>query len=115
MMKTDRMTLFLVGMGIGATAAILMAPASGEETRRKIKKRASDAADLVQDRANALKTSVTEMVTDAKQRMNDTLQKGRAAVDKGLDTADAAVAKSRDVTHKVGVQVEQVGKRMQTI
>jgi gas vesicle protein len=114
-MKTDRMALFLMGMGIGVTAAILMAPASGEETRRKIKKRASDAADMVQDRANALKTSVMETVADAKQRINDTLKRGRAAVDKGLDSADVAVAKSRDVTHKVGVQVEQVGKQMQTI
>lgn len=114
-MKTDRMALFLTGMGIGVAAALLMAPASGEETRRKIKKSAGDAADMVQDQANALKTCVTETVADAKQRINDTLQKGRAVVDKGLDTADAVVAKSRDVTHKAGVQVEQVGKQMQTV
>jgi gas vesicle protein len=114
-MTNDRMALFLAGMGIGVAAAILMAPASGEETRRKIKKSASDAADMVQDRAKALKTSVTETVADAKQRINDTLQKGRAVVEKGLDTADSAVAKTRDVTHKVGVQVEQVGKQMQAV
>lgn len=40
---------FLVGASLGAAAALLMAPESGERTRRRLRRAAEDAQDYVDD------------------------------------------------------------------
>lgn len=39
------MTKFLVGLGLGVTLGVLVAPASGEETRRQLRDKAEDFRD----------------------------------------------------------------------
>ena len=103
--NTDRMTIFLAGVGIGVATAILLAPQSGEETRRRIRKSAQDTADFLADQADALTRSAAECMAETKQQWSD-----RAA------TASAAVVdKSKDVAHNVGKKMEQSGKRLQEV
>jgi gas vesicle protein len=40
---------FLIGASLGAAAALLMAPESGERTRRRIRRAAEDAQDYLDD------------------------------------------------------------------
>ncbi len=64
-------TGLVVGSVVGATVGLLMAPASGEETRRKIKgevkgvqMKAKDAFEQVEDRGH-------EMISDARDNVEN--------------------------------------------
>ncbi len=63
---------FLAGAAIGATVALLFAPASGRETRRRIARKASEGREYVEDIAG------------------DLADKGREYYDKGRKLADEA-------------------------
>jgi gas vesicle protein len=69
---TSKAVWFLAGMAIGATVALLFAPASGEETRRRISERASEGRDALAETGREL------------------LDKGRELYDKGRKIADEA-------------------------
>jgi len=68
----DKAVWFLAGIAIGATIALLYAPASGEVTRRKIVRRTQDGRD-------ALMESGKEM-----------LDRGKEMYDRGRKLADDA-------------------------
>jgi len=50
----DRATFFLLGAAIGAGAALLLAPASGAHTRRRLRRRGEEAADYLIDAGKEL-------------------------------------------------------------
>ena len=58
-MKTDNLFTFLGGMLVGAAVAILFAPESGEETRKKIK-------DTFDKEYQGLKGKINSLETRAK-------------------------------------------------
>jgi len=71
-------TGILVGSVIGATVGLLMAPTSGEETRRRIKdeaigaqERLKAAAENVESRARELTEEVSETVGNVKKSVAD--------------------------------------------
>jgi len=71
-------TGILVGSLIGATVGLLMAPTSGEETRRRIKdeaigaqERLKAAAENVESRARELTEEVSERVGNVKKSVAD--------------------------------------------
>ena len=43
----DRTTFFVLGAALGAAAALLMAPATGAQTRRKLRRQGEEAADYL--------------------------------------------------------------------
>jgi len=45
----NKVVWFLAGIAIGSTIALLYAPSSGEETRRKIGKKAQEGRDVLAD------------------------------------------------------------------
>lgn len=57
---------FAIGALLGAAVALLLAPASGEETRRKLKQQAKDGADR-------LKRAAGDLVDDVKDRVKEAL------------------------------------------
>jgi len=69
---TSRAVWFIAGAAIGATLALLFAPAPGEVTRRKIRRSAERSADALADSGR------------------DLLDKGRGLYSKGKDLADDA-------------------------
>lgn len=79
---------FMLGLAIGATAALLLAPRSGVEARRELTRRARRA----RRRAENLAEDVTETVLD-------TFQQAKQEVEHRIDTARQAVAlKKRQVS-----------------
>lgn len=79
---------FLFGVAIGAVAALLLAPQSGEETRRDLRRGARRARRAAQDIAGDLGTKVS-----------DTFDQARDRVEQGIDTARQAIdLKKRQVT-----------------
>ena len=74
-------TFLLIGVGAGALAALLLAPKSGEELRRDIRRRYKDAKGAVEDFAE-----------EAKDRVGDALERGADWVEEVEESARKRVA-----------------------
>ena len=80
---------FLIGLALGAGAALLLAPQSGEETRREIARRARRAQEAAQD-----------LVEDLSGTVADKFQDVRASVEERIEaTFEAVDAKKRQVSN----------------
>ncbi|MFL5593323.1 MAG: YtxH domain-containing protein [Gemmatimonadaceae bacterium] len=78
-----------VGLALGAAAALLFAPQSGEETRRGIARRARRAQEAAQDLVGDVSGTVAEKFNDV-----------RASVEERIEaTLDAVDTKKRRVTN----------------
>jgi gas vesicle protein len=58
---------FIRGIAVGFLLGVLYAPDRGEETRRKISRKASDIKDSVKDTYNAVSNTVTKVKDKANQ------------------------------------------------
>ncbi len=76
----NKVSYFLVGMGIGALLGILFAPKSGEETRDYLVHRADEGKDFAQRKARELR-----------ERADDLVERGRDAVEAGRDSISDAI------------------------
>jgi gas vesicle protein len=74
-------TFLLIGLGAGALAALLLAPKTGKQFRRDLKKGYDDAKDTVGDWADEAK----DRTRDARDRMRDVAKRG---VDLAEDVRD---------------------------
>jgi gas vesicle protein len=82
---------FIVGLALGAGVALLLAPQSGEETRRAVARRARRAQEAAQD-----------FVEDVSGTVADKFNQVRATVEERIDaTFDAVDAKKRQVSNAV--------------
>ena len=78
---------FLLGGAVGGVLGLLYAPSSGEETRRRIKFYAEEAADKVVERmqqvredADELCAKVRDEFSEQKERLTSALDAGRRAL-----------------------------------
>ncbi len=74
----SKVTLFMVGVGVGALLAALLTPKSGKETRRLIVRKAEDGRDFVRargkelaDQAEGLIDRTKDLVARQKERLVD--------------------------------------------
>jgi len=98
---TDRLAIFLTGIGVGVAGAFLCAPNAGEETRRRLTK----GANSINDRGN-------QIITDVKERVTDKIDDAASAAKKA---AGQVVDKSKDVAHNAGRKIEEAGKKLQEV
>jgi gas vesicle protein len=82
---------FIIGLALGAGVALLLAPQSGEETRRAVARRARRAQEAAQD-----------FVEDVSGTVADRFNQVRASVEERIDaTFEAVDAKKRQVSSAV--------------
>jgi gas vesicle protein len=82
---------FVLGAITGAAVALLMAPASGEETRRKIADRAREGADRAREVAGQgreLWNRQRETFANAVERGRDAYQQARSAQSPGAPSGE---------------------------
>ena len=80
---------FIIGLAVGAGVALLLAPQSGEETRRAVARRARRAQEAAQD-----------FVEDMSGTVADKFQEVRASVEERIEaTLDAVDDKKRRVSN----------------
>jgi gas vesicle protein len=81
-----KLSYFVAGLGIGAAIALLFAPQSGEETRRRIVEKAQDGRDFVASKGREMRKQAEELVDQGKDlvskqkaRLADALESGKQA------------------------------------
>jgi len=74
---TTKVTYFVAGVGIGAAVALLFAPQSGEETRKRIVEKAQEGKDFVASKGREIRREAEDLVDQGKELVNK--QKARLA------------------------------------
>jgi gas vesicle protein len=70
-------TFFLIGLGAGALTALALAPKTGKQFRRDLKRGYDDARETIEDWSE-----------EAKDRIRDVKERVRDAAERGADLAD---------------------------
>ena len=78
------LTFFLIGLGAGALAGLLLAPKTGKQLRRDLKRGYEDARDAVGDWADDAKDGLRE----AGDRVRDVAQRGAEIADEIRDKVE---------------------------
>jgi gas vesicle protein len=97
---------FLVGLAVGAGLALLLAPQSGAETRRMIKRRARRAADSMRDAAGDMADGVRDQVEHAKRRVEEGIETAKDALEREKRHAKQAVRTGRDAARAAREELE---------
>ena len=84
-------TFLLIGMGVGALAGLLLAPKTGKQLRRDIKRGYEDARDSLGDWADDATEKVKDRVREAGEHVRGTASRGvEMASDLSNDLRDKA-------------------------
>ena len=78
---------FLLGALVGAGAALLLAPRSGEETRGELRAGVARLRERAEDTVRNLQDSVTETLGSVRDEVNDRIEVAREAFDAGRTAA----------------------------
>jgi gas vesicle protein len=89
-------TFFLIGIGAGALAALMLAPKTGKQFRRDLKRGYEDARETIQDWAEEAK----DRVGDVKDRVRDVAERGVDLAEELRDTAKEKVEPLRRVINR---------------
>lgn len=73
--------LLTVGAVIGAAAALLLAPKTGEETREILREKSADLARRAQERGSDLARRAQETVGEAQSKANEYLGRGKEVIE----------------------------------
>ena len=118
---------FLLGVTIGAVAALLLAPQSGEATRRDLRRGARRARRAAQDMAGDLGTKVSDTFDQARDKVEQGIDNARQAIDlkkrqvtRAMEAGRAAAQQAREelerriaetkAAYNAGVDVARTGK-----
>ncbi len=94
---------FFTGLAIGAGLALLFAPQSGIETRRRIRRRARQARDTAQSAVS----DVADTFNDARQRVEDRIDDARRAMEMKREQVTRAVEAGRAAAHAAREELER--------
>lgn len=97
---------FLLGAAIGAGIALLLAPQSGEETRRDISRRAREVSDKAKDAAGDLGDTVVDRYSKAKRSVGGTIDSARQAIDMKKRQATEAIRAGREAAAQAREELE---------
>ena len=99
---------FLVGGIIGATAALLTAPRSGQETRRLLRARMLVLRESAELTADELLTTLTTTADDIHNRTDELRKQSQAAIKEAQRQWDKASIKIRQVASEAIEEMRQV-------
>lgn len=107
MSKNNNSGTFVLGMVIGGilgtVAGILMAPRSGKETRRILKKSADALPEIAEDLSTTVQFQADRLSESAQKNWNDTLMRLQESIAAGVEASQKEIQETsspREVTIK---------------
>ena len=91
-MEDNKVSYFLLGLGMGVAVGVLFAPKSGEETREMLRGKANEGRDYLRRRTEEVRGSAGEVIS----RGRDTLQQQRDNLAAALEAGKQAYRQSVD-------------------
>lgn len=91
-MEDKGLSYFLLGLGIGVAVGMVFAPASGEETRGRIRNKAVEGGDYLRRRSEDLRESATDLVDRGKAAVKTQREQLSAAVEAGRQAYRETIA-----------------------
>jgi gas vesicle protein len=86
---------FVLGAVVGAGAALLLAPASGEETQARLRRRVRELRTLAEEKADEFGEVVGERVDQVRTGTRDAIDAGRSALDTARDELEQRLEEAR--------------------
>ena len=84
---------FLVGVGIGAVVALLLAPKTGEQTRKLIAKKAEEGKDYVASKGREFREQAEELVEKGKELVNKQKERLAEVLETGKEAARSTLSR----------------------
>lgn len=113
MEKSDRLAMFVAGLGAGVAAGMLLAPYRGEELRQRMRSGASQAGGFLQENAAKLRDAADGVLAQGKEFTDKAMDKIDGAAETARQAAVKVAGKSKDWIPEAGKKVQDGGKRMQ--
>jgi len=98
---------FIVGLAVGAGIALLLAPRTGEATRRDLQRSAQRMGDQAQNLVTGVADSVSQTIQDARMRVETRIGAARDSVDLKRRQVTNAVDAGRTAAQQARVELEQ--------
>ena len=99
--------MLLLGLAIGAGAALLFAPASGRETRERISREARRAGRRVKDMTDEFGDELADRVERTRSAVDERVGRAKDAVTSRVDAVNEAVNASRDAAREARADIER--------
>ncbi|HXY30738.1 MAG TPA: YtxH domain-containing protein [Gemmatimonadaceae bacterium] len=97
---------FLIGLAVGAGVALLLAPQTGEETRRAIRRRAKELGDAAREAAGDLGEKARGGYESARRSVEDRLEAARGALEIKKRQASEAIKAGRAAAKQAREELE---------
>ena len=104
---TNGLGTFLLGLAIGAGAALLFAPASGAETRQRLQDEARRASRKVKDMTDEFGVKVADSVEKTRVQFDEQVGRARDAVTSRVQAVGDAVSVGRDAAAQARADLER--------
>jgi gas vesicle protein len=79
----NKLSYFLLGLGLGVAVGVLFAPKSGEETREFLRSKADEGTDYVRRRSGELRDTASDAIERGKQNIQRKKENLSAAIEAG--------------------------------
>ncbi len=99
--------MLLLGLAIGAGAALLLAPASGVETRERLSREARRAGRRMREYTDDLGERVADSVEQTRSTVDERVARARSAVRARVDAVSDAVEAGRDAVDDARADLER--------
>ncbi len=99
--------MLLLGLAVGAGAALLFAPASGQETRERIQREARRAGKRVKDLTDEASDELAGRVDRTRARFDERVEQARDAVRSRTQAVSDAVDAGREAAAQARVELER--------
>jgi len=82
-MEDNKVSYFLLGLGMGVAIGVLFAPKSGEETRELLKSKAGEGRDYVRRKSEEVRESASDMLSRGREAFQSQKENLAAALEAG--------------------------------
>ena len=99
--------LFLLGLAVGAGAALLWAPRSGSDTREMIRAKARTVGDTARRKADEMVENVSSQIDTVRERFNERVESAKATARQRRDDVADAIEAGRSAAHIARIELER--------